>query len=112
VLSGKIATGTLKTDMRVRAPGNTALAGTPESEDSQLGKTVGSITGQSFTMKPLESYWPDPVQSYFVEEASPGQIIGFNVKGFNKYQFKQQKRHQLISDQTDDSCRQAVRFQA
>ena len=34
VLSGKIATGTLRTDMRVRAPGNTALAGTPESEDS------------------------------------------------------------------------------
>ena len=52
VVCGRIATGTLRTGMKVRAEGNTDLA---------VEKQVGSITGPAFSMKRVTNYWDNPV---------------------------------------------------
>ena len=78
VISGKIATGTLRRGMSVRAEGNYEFAGTSDSLASKREKNVGSITGPSFRMKqPADSFWIDPVESNLVEEVRPGMIVGF-----------------------------------
>lgn len=91
IACGRIATGTLRTGMKVRAEGNPELA---------VEKLVGSITGPAFSMQTQTNEWVNvnPVQSHIIEEAKPGMIVGFNVKCVSGRSFHQQKKHLLISD--------------
>ena len=95
VVCGRIATGTLRTGMKVKAERN------PELAAEKQGKQVGSITGPDFSMKIPSNYWIDPVQSHLIEEAKPGMIVGFNLKYALRSGFQHQSKHLLISDPTD-----------